>query len=77
MKLYEDLQAKGIETIVDDRAERFGFKIKDAELLGFRYTVIVGKGLKENKIEILKRDGLIKIELSSQNALEEILEIIR
>jgi len=77
MKLYEDLQTNGVETIVDDRAERFGFKIKDAELLGFRYTVIVGKGLKENKIEILKRDGLIKIELSSQNALEEILEIIR
>jgi len=77
MKLYEDLQKSGIETIVDDRAERFGFKIKDAELLGFRYTVIVGKGLKDGKIEILKRDGLIKIELSSEKALEEILEIIQ
>jgi len=77
IKLYEDLQKNGIETIVDDRAERFGFKIKDAELLGFSYTVIIGKGLKDGKIELLKRDGLIKIELSSQNALENILEIIQ
>jgi len=77
MKLYEALQKNGIETIVDDRAERFGFKIKDAELLGFSYTVIIGKGLKDGKIEILKREGLIKIELSSQNALEDILEIIQ
>ena len=76
-KLYEELTSKGVETILDDRNERFGFKIKDAELIGFRYTVIVGKGLKDGKIEILKRDGLIKIELTSQNALEEILEIIQ
>jgi len=77
MKLYGDLKKSGIETIVDDRSERFGFKIKDAELLGFRYTVIVGKGLKDGKIEILKRNGLIKVELTSQNALEEVLEIIQ
>ena len=76
MSLYEDLNNNGIETIIDDRTERFGFKIKDAELLGFRYTVIVGKGLKDGKIEILKRDGLIKMQLESSNALEEILEII-
>ncbi|MFK7779205.1 MAG: proline--tRNA ligase, partial [Gimesia sp.] len=76
MSLYEDLKNAGIETIIDDRSERFGFKIKDAELLGFRYTVIVGKGLKDNKIEILKRDGLIKMQLDTKNALEEILEII-
>ncbi|HIC42782.1 MAG TPA: proline--tRNA ligase, partial [Sulfurimonas sp.] len=50
--LYTSLNEKGIEVIIDDRKERFGFKMKDAELIGFPYTVIVGKNLVNGTVQI-------------------------
>ena len=48
------LKEKNIDVIIDDRKERFGFKMKDAELIGFPYTVIIGKelenGLKKSSV---------------------------
>lgn len=54
-ELYGTLQKKGIETILDDRKERFGFKMSDAELIGFPFTVIVGKELANGQAQILIR----------------------
>lgn len=48
MKIYDDLKALGIDTIIDDRKkERFGFKMGDFELIGFPYAIVVGKKLKD------------------------------
>ena len=33
-KIYEELKAKGIEVLIDDRDERAGIKFKDADLIG-------------------------------------------
>ena len=74
--LYTRLQEKGIEVILDDRNERFGSKIADFELIGFEYALIVGKRLAENKLELIKRDGLIKTEYRSANILESLLGIL-
>ena len=74
--LYTQLQEKGIEVILDDRNERFGSKIADFELIGFEYALIVGKRLAENKLELIKRDGLIKTEYSSVNILESLLGVL-
>ena len=54
-KIYSHFQNLNISTILDDRKDRFGFKIKDAELIGFPYTLIVGKSLKDGNVEILHR----------------------
>lgn len=43
--LYSKLKESGVETILDDRKDRFGFKMKDAELIGFPYTVIDRKSV--------------------------------
>lgn len=40
-KLYEELTAKGIEVLYDDRDERPGTKFADSELLGIPYRVTV------------------------------------
>jgi prolyl-tRNA synthetase len=58
-KLYGDLQAAGIDVLIDDRDERPGFKFKDADLLGIPYRVTVGKNfLKNGTVEIRHRkDG--------------------
>ncbi len=58
-KLYEDLTAKGIEAILDDRDASIGVKLKDIDLIGFPIKAIIGpKSLAEKKIEIKTRaDG--------------------
>ncbi len=76
-KLYGQLKVNGISTIIDDRKERFGFKIKDAELIGFPYTVIVGKSLAEGNVEILDRKNDTKIETTADNVLEKLSELVK
>jgi prolyl-tRNA synthetase len=60
-KLYTDLQAAGLEVLLDDRDERPGFKFKDADLLGIPYRVTVGKNfVKNGTLEIKHRkDGTV------------------
>ncbi|KAF0133400.1 MAG: prolyl-tRNA synthetase [Candidatus Saganbacteria bacterium] len=52
--LYDNCKKCG-EIVLDDRPERIGVKLKDADLIGFPIKVIVGKSLKEGKIEIKNR----------------------
>ena len=54
--LYDDLTAKGIEVLYDDRDERAGAKFADAELLGIPYRVTVSERLvADQKIEFTPR----------------------
>ena len=56
-KLEAELEAMGIDVIVDDRAERPGVKFKDADLIGFPVRVVVGaKGLANGGVEVKRRD---------------------
>ena len=56
-KLESELEALGVDVIVDDRAERPGVKFKDADLIGFPVRVVVGaKGLANGGVEIKKRN---------------------
>ncbi|ANH78292.1 proline--tRNA ligase [Candidatus Chlamydia sanziniae] len=40
---YRDLQAQGYAPLLDDRNERLGFKLKDSDLIGIPYKLILGK----------------------------------
>ena len=72
--LYETLQKSGKRVLLDDRSERFGFKMSDFELFGFPRAVIVGKGLKEGKVEIVDRRTLQKEEVLADAAASKLLE---
>jgi prolyl-tRNA synthetase len=51
-KLYADLQAAGVDVILDDRGERPGVMFADWELIGVPHRVVIGdRGLKEGKLE--------------------------
>ncbi len=63
--LYEHLRSRGVDVLLDDRKERFGAKIKDYELVGVPYAVIIGKRLSEGLVEFVTRDGMCKEEVSS------------
>ena len=56
---YQELLSKGIDVLLDDRAEQPGVKFKDAELIGFPLAVVVGKRyLRSGKFEVqTRRDG--------------------
>jgi len=41
-KLHAELEALGIEVLLDDRAERPGVKFKDADLIGIPLRVVIG-----------------------------------
>lgn len=51
-QLYGQLWQIGIETLLDDRDARAGFKFKDADLIGIPLRITVGeKGLQAGKVE--------------------------
>lgn len=72
-KLYSDLNAAGIETLLDDRTERAGVKFKDADLIGIPYRIVTGRSLKEGKIELVER----ATHNSHQIALEAVLPTLK
>jgi len=72
-KLHDELTAKGIKVLLDDRKERFGFKIKDFELIGIPLAVVIGKNLTDGKAEIINRKGLVKEEVNADMLLNEVL----
>ncbi|HET6614031.1 MAG TPA: proline--tRNA ligase, partial [Kofleriaceae bacterium] len=52
-ELYAELLARGIEVLLDDRDERPGAKLKDADLIGIPLRVVIGKrSLKEGQLEV-------------------------
>ncbi len=76
-KLYEDLQAKGIEVIYDDRNVRAGVMFSDADLLGVPVRVVVSpRNMKENIIEVSSRDKSFSEKVSVESAVERLTEIV-
>ncbi|NLR76463.1 proline--tRNA ligase [Leeia aquatica] len=61
-QLYSELQAAGVEVLLDDRDERPGVKFADMELIGIPFRVTIGgKGLEKGVIEFVRRaDGVVE-----------------
>jgi prolyl-tRNA synthetase len=54
--VYDELEALGIEVLLDDREMRPGVKFKDADLLGIPYRITVGdRGIEEGVVELVSR----------------------
>ena len=55
-RLHDELEAAGVEVLLDDRDARPGFKFNDADLIGIPIRVVVGKkGLAEGIVEVTTR----------------------
>jgi prolyl-tRNA synthetase len=75
-ELYLKLLGEGVEVMIDDRKDRFGFKMKDAELIGFPYTVIIGKELDNGLVEIFNRSTREKVSVKVGDIYEKVMELI-
>lgn len=69
--IYSKLQKKGFEVLYDDRDISFGKKLKDADLIGICWQLIVSD--KNDKLELVERDGHKKILCT----LEEVVDILK
>ncbi len=57
-RLYDELRAKGVDVILDDRPARPGIKFKDSELVGFPLRIGIGeRSLAKGNVEIKPRVG--------------------
>ncbi len=73
-RLYADLEACGVDVLLDDRPERPGVKFKDADLIGIPYRIVVGaQKLAEGRVELFSRDEK-RIDLV---ALEEVGSMLK
>ena len=70
-KLAEELDAAGLDVLLDDRDERAGVKFKDADLIGIPYRINVGKKIAEGKVELVTRAtaSSVDVELSEVVAM--------
>ncbi|MEA3228950.1 MAG: proline--tRNA ligase [Campylobacterota bacterium] len=75
-ELYSKLQNSNVEVMLDDRKERFGFKMKDAELIGFPYTIIIGKELANGNVQIFERKTKEKTAVAVDDIYSKIMELI-
>ncbi len=58
-QLYAELQAAGIDVLLDDRDERPGVMFAEMELIGVPHRMTIGeRGLKEGKVEYVDRRSL-------------------
>lgn len=55
-EIHNALEQKGVEVLIDDRNESAGVKFNDADLVGIRTRIIVGRKAQEGIVEI--RDAL-------------------
>ena len=76
-KLYDELMAKGVDVLYDDRDERAGVKFNDAELIGIPYRLTIGKKASEGIIEIKKRDDDTLITMSYVETIDYILNELK
>jgi len=76
LEIYDELKAKGIDVALDDRADRFGSKMADFELIGVPYGIIVGKKIEEGFVELVSRKNLEKSEYLADGVVSRVLELL-
>nr|B8HNJ7.1 RecName: Full=Proline--tRNA ligase; AltName: Full=Prolyl-tRNA synthetase; Short=ProRS [Cyanothece sp. PCC 7425] len=75
-QLYQDLNAAGIETLLDDRNERAGVKFKDADLIGIPYRIVTGRSLAQGKVEVVQRASRSSTEIALDQVIPTLKEWI-
>jgi prolyl-tRNA synthetase len=77
-KLYEELEAQGLDVLYDDRESSAGEKFADAELLGCPIRLTLGKrGLEQGEVEVQIRRGREKRSIPLDGAAEAAAELWR
>ncbi|MCD6221623.1 proline--tRNA ligase [bacterium] len=76
-KIYNNLLNEKIEVLIDDRNETAGVKFTDAELIGIPIIIVVGKKVKEGKVEVRKRKEKKYKEVNIENVSTIVSDLIK
>lgn len=79
MEVYNQLKAVGIRVELDDREEKIGYKVRNAQMEKVPYSLVVGEKEMENKtVAVRKRDGeqggTVSVDEFIQSLIKEIEE---
>ena len=75
-QLYAQLQAAGVDVMLDDRDERPGVKFKDMDLIGTPIRLTVGKKIGDGLVEMKLRKAEKAEDISIDNVVAKVLELI-
>ncbi|GGD67209.1 proline--tRNA ligase [Paenibacillus nasutitermitis] len=73
-RMYRLLKEAGADVLYDDRDERMGVKLKDADLIGLPVRIVVGKGIAQGIVEYKERQGEVLL-LEPDEAIRRIHEL--
>ncbi|MGD1061692.1 MAG: proline--tRNA ligase [Terracidiphilus sp.] len=71
--LAAELEAAGLDVLLDDRDERAGVKFKDADLVGIPYRINVGKKAAAGQVELVDRST----STSADVGLNEVVALVK
>ncbi len=74
-ELYREAQEKGLEVLYDDREESAGFKFADADLVGIPYRIVVGRKIREGKVEIQSRVTGERWDVPKEDAVNTVVKL--
>jgi prolyl-tRNA synthetase len=72
-KIAAELEAAGLDVLLDDRDERAGVKFKDADLVGIPYRINVGKKISSGSVELVTRATSTSMDV----ALTDVLALLK
>jgi prolyl-tRNA synthetase len=71
--LAAELEAAGLDVLLDDRDERAGVKFKDADLVGIPYRINVGKKAADGIVELVTRATSTSVDVP----LNEVVAVVK
>jgi prolyl-tRNA synthetase len=71
--LASELEAAGLDVLLDDRDERAGVKFKDADLVGIPYRINVGKKAAAGIVELVTRSSSTSVDVP----LKEVVALLK
>jgi prolyl-tRNA synthetase len=75
--IARQLEAAGLDVLLDDRDERPGVKFKDADLVGIPFRINVGKKVTEDLVEVVRRSTLAREDIKISAISEHLLGLVR
>ena len=76
-KLATELEAAGLDVLLDDRDERAGVKFKDADLVGIPYRINVGKKVASGVVELVTRATSTSVDVAITDVLAQVKERVQ
>lgn len=71
-KVKEELEAKGLRVSIDDRNEKLGYRVREAQMAKIPYQIVVGDGEAENQTVTIRQSGSRKsVTLPLQEAVDK------